>query len=466
MREVQRIARIDRHDRERLVSGRRIDEVECEPVESADQLIDQIVVDHSTITERQIFRTALSVDPGGKSRIARFAGIGRVVNGILLSPRITAENAVVVVEFMIDLEMEIALRIESPAAVIEAGGVQSVTDVIVVRIGQQADDTRRRRVDAKVARVVLKNVERGNAVGRDCARTGGQSRVSRRIDRGPGLARIRVTSADDIPEDALFGQRSVNRSRPCVRADLALTLVVEEEECPVLDDRSAHVPAILMLKQKRPGDIVQVVPPLVGRQRAVAMKVEEISMKIVGARLGHQRHLSAARTTELGRRVAGDDPKFLKRIRIRADRRKLGSARRRFVDVDAVERVVERPVARSVDVRAAAGVRSGVHAWLQADKDQGIATARSRFETERQIDQRLVVHRRAEVARSRCLHALVRSAHFDNVFGCSDLERRIDRQRHADSQNVGSRNVLLEALHFDSDRVRPELHAVKNVNAG
>src|SRR6266850_3638366 len=133
------------------------------------------------------------------------------------------------------------------------------------------------RIEPRSKRIASEYVERLKPPCCACRLHG----IAIQIDCRAAGKNIAVLDSREIPEDALPRLRRQNRSRNVCAFDAPLPFVKEKEKRFVSDDRSTQPPAKLVPVQIIFACTIQVVPPIVGVERLIAVVPKEAAAEIV-----------------------------------------------------------------------------------------------------------------------------------------------------------------------------------------
>src|SRR5262249_51657462 len=120
-------------------------------------------------------------------------------------------------------------------------------------------------------------------------------------------------------------------------------------------------------------------------------------------------------------------------------------------------------VTSAADVNAASSVRADLHAGLDVDQVDGIASAGS---DNRELLDRVLREEVSEVAGRVSLDGFRISGDFDRLGDSSHSEDRVDGGWLTQVDLVAFRDKFLEALGLYFDGVGPDLNRIKDVGTG
>src|SRR5262249_50486520 len=156
------------------------------------------------------------------------------------------------------------------------------------------------------------------------------------------------------------------------RSSLPNVVVLEaaEEERLLLQDRAANVKAILVELEVRPRQALGIVEPLVGIEPGVAVEVENVAVKSVGAGARRDHDIRATVAPVFRGRIQRDGAKLLHVVRIETLDVRLRIGHRRFVGVDAINRDVVGAVAGAEDMRSRSSRIRGPLGYAGLEREQ------------------------------------------------------------------------------------------------
>jgi hypothetical protein len=197
-------------------------------------------------------------------------------------------------------------------------------------------------------RVPLEKGERDRIHPVDRNRVAGERRSGESAGGGcrrPWIVNDRDASTNRLGEHSLSLQQRRNGRKHGPPDRLPLTLVVQKEERPIPNERSAQRAAVLVAPELRLRGI-RPREDIAGVQRLVPEELEAGAVKRVASGPGRQVHDAPIESTEFGRRTVALDPEFLNRIddRKEGDLTRLGLQHR-----DPVEQIFVRAGSAAVD---------------------------------------------------------------------------------------------------------------------
>ena len=261
---------------------------------------------------------------------------------------------------------------------------------------------------------------------------------------------IGVVMLDKLPVRHSAGAR-VRKAVPPV--SLTYTLIVGEEENPILDYRPTKCAAEDILPEVVLLRVVAVVRPGVRIERVIANELERVPVQIVGPGLQRGVHGGAGHIAEFRRRIAGLDLELRERVDVRLVADPVIDG---LVDGDAVEEEGVSLLAVAVHERTSLSTleaRSGEPAWVRRDasRDQQRELLKIPPFSGR-VSVVLPEMTVPTVGFSVCRTGDVPLTVTSSVTG-ADLELQIDSCRliHLELDDV--RNNLLEPCQFGADHV-------------
>ena len=310
-------------------------------------------------------------------------------------------------------------------------------------------------MDAEPLRVVARDVVRADV-------QPGQH-VAAGVNRGVRRAGGAVAAADDVAPLPLTRALRVDGTRERLGLLGAQNLQVREEERLVALDRAADAETVDVLDELAFREAVDVELPLVGVEPRPAAEVEARALETVRPRSRDHGDLAAAVAPVLGGGVAGQHLEFRQRVRVRAQRREVGAAGARLIDVNPVQREVPGAIPGPVHVDAAACVGPRHDAGLRGHERERIAAPRA---DDGQCLHGLLVDDAAEVPRRAELHQLAAGHYLHALRERAGFERGIEGRRLADANDVSRGHEGLESLDLDLHGVGADLHRFERVRPG
>src|SRR5215467_2266964 len=125
-----------------------------------------------------------------------------------------------------------------------------------------------------------------------------------------GNAAVRVLER----QNALTHRGGRNVRELAIGAAVQAPLVIEEEEHPVLLDWSSEGSAELVTDQRLARHARPIVEPVVGGKQSIAIEFVGRAVELIGAALGHKRHLPTGTASLLSPLAAYCHPELLDRI--------------------------------------------------------------------------------------------------------------------------------------------------------